>query len=134
MVGHFCHILCMSFLVTRSACTWSAGAAGKSTIRCMSLEDSSVLSARQAVTQVLRLNQASAENLASLFDQYLYLLTDDTDALLLKFAHQAEPPLVEQYEEHLHNCQTAVETIRYSRCQLHCAVFMGCSRKAVLAS
>lgn len=80
----------------------------------MSLEDSSVVSARQAITEVLRLNQISAENLAGLFDQFLYLLTDDTEALLLSFAQQAEPPSVEQYEEHLSTCQTAVETIRYS--------------------
>ena len=83
----------------------------------MSLEDSAVIAARQAIAQVLRLNQASAENLAGLFDQYLYLLTDDTDALLLKFAQQAEPPSVEQYEEHLSNCQAAAETIRYGICQ-----------------
>ena len=121
MAVHVHHILCQLTLFPGSADTWPAGASGKSTIRCMSLQDSSVLSARQAVTQVLQLNQASAENLASLFDQYLYLLTDDTDALLVKFAHQAEAPLVEQYEEHLHNCQTAVETIRYSCRQLHCA-------------
>lgn len=78
----------------------------------MSVEDSAVIAARQAITQVLRLNQASAENLAGLFDQYLYLLTNDTDALLLKFAQQAEPPSVEQYEEHLSTCQAAAETIR----------------------
>ena len=78
----------------------------------MSVEDSSVIAARQAITQVLRLNQASPENLAGLFDQYLYLLTDDTDALLLKFAQQAEPPSVEQYEEPLSTCQAAAETIR----------------------
>ena len=93
-----------------------AGAPGKNTIRCMSLEDSAVVAARQAVAQVLQVNQTSAENLAGLFDQYLYLLTDDTDALLLKFAQQAEPPTVEQYEEHLSSCQTAAETIRYSPC------------------
>lgn len=78
----------------------------------MSLEDSSVVQACQAISQVLRLNQASAKNLAGLFDQYLYLLTDNTDALLLKFAEQAEPPAVEQYEEHLSSCQAAAETIR----------------------
>ena len=78
----------------------------------MSLEDSSVAAARQAITQVLRLNQTSPENLAGLFDQYLYLLTDDTDAMLLKLAQQAEPPSVEQYEEHLSSCQAAAETIR----------------------
>ena len=89
-----------------------AGAASKTTIRCMSLEDSSVLAASKAVRDVLRLNQTAALRLASLFDQYLYLLTDDIDALLLKFAQQAEPPTVEAYQEHLSNCQAAAESIR----------------------
>ncbi len=89
-----------------------AGAASKTTIRCMSLEDSSVLAASQAVQDVLRQNQTAALRLASLFDQYLYLLTDDTDALLLKFAQQAESPAVEAYQEHLSNCRAAAETIR----------------------
>ncbi|KAL3158235.1 hypothetical protein ABBQ38_010487 [Trebouxia sp. C0009 RCD-2024] len=78
--------------IPRIGSTSTQGAVGKSTIRCMSLEDSSVVAARQAVTQIMHLNQTSAENLAGLFDQYLYLLTDDTEALLLKFAQQAEPP------------------------------------------
>lgn len=95
----------------------------------MSLEDSSVVAARQAVTQIMHLNQTSAENLAGLFDQYLYLLTDDTEALLLKFAQQAEPPTVEQYEEHLSTCQTAVETIRYSICWF--ALFAMCVLSAL---
>ena len=90
-----------------------AGAASKTTIRCMSLEDSSVLAASKAVQDVLRLNQTAALRLASLFDQYLYLLTDDTDALLLKFAQQAEPPAVEVYQEHLSKCRAAAETIRW---------------------
>lgn len=85
----------------------------------MSLEDSSVQQACQAVSQVLHLNQTSAENLAGLFDQYLYLLTDDTDALLLKFAQQAAPPSVEQYEEHLSDCQAAAETIRFDASNIH---------------
>ena len=114
-----CKIVCGMLLYVvgscpNHTCIPCAGAVGKSTIRCMSLEDSSLVAARQAVTEVLHLNQTSAENLAGLFDQYLYLLTDDTEALLLKFALQAEPPSVEQYEEHLSMCQTAVETIRYS--------------------
>jgi len=79
----------------------------------MSLEDSSVLAASKAVQDVLRLNQTAALRLASLFDQYLYLLTDDTDALLLKFAQQAEPPTVEVYQEHLSKCRAAAETIRW---------------------
>ena len=78
----------------------------------MSLEDGCVVAASQAVKEVLRMNQTPALGLASLFDQYLYLLTDDTEALLLKFAQQAEPPAVEEYEEHLSNCRAAVETIR----------------------
>lgn len=78
----------------------------------MSLEDGCVVAASQAVKEVLRMNQTPALSLASLFDQYLYLLTDDTEALLLKFAQQAEPPAVEEYEEHLSNCRAAAETIR----------------------
>ncbi len=78
----------------------------------MSLEDSSVEAASQAVKDILRLNQTAALQLAGLFDQYLYLLTDDTDALLAKFAQQAEPPAVEEYEEHLSNCRAATEIIR----------------------
>ena len=90
-----------------------AGGASKATIRCMSLEDGSVLAASKAVKEVLHLNQAADQRLAGLFDQYLYLLTDDTDALLLKFAQQAEPPAVEEYEAHLSNCCAAAESIRY---------------------
>jgi len=98
-----------------AACTalFVAGAASKTTIRCMSLEDSSVLAASQAVQDVLRQNQTAALRLASLFDQYLYLLTDDTDALLLKFAQQAESPAMEAYQEHLSSCRAAAETIRW---------------------
>lgn len=91
----------------------------------MSLEDSSVVQACEAISQVLRLNQAAAKNLAGLFDQYLYLLTDDTDALLLKFAEQAEPPSVDQYEEHLSSCQAAAETIRCGvACHALCLVLL----------
>ena len=93
-------------------CLAVAGAVSKATIRCMSLEDSSVLAASQAVKEVLQLNQTAALSLAGLFDQYLYLLTDDTDALLSKFAQQTEPPAVEAYEEHLSTCRNAAETIR----------------------
>ena len=78
----------------------------------MSLEDSSVLAARQAVSSILHSNQTSALQLASSFDQYLYLLANDMDALLAKFAQQAEPPAVEEYEAHLAKCQDAAEAIR----------------------
>ncbi|DBB17907.1 TPA: hypothetical protein ACH3X3_002922 [Trebouxia sp. C0006] len=102
------------------------GAASKTTIRCMSLEDSSVLAASKAVQDVLRLNQTAALRLASLFDQYLYLLTDDTDALLLKFAQQAEPPAVEVYQEHLSKCRAAAETIRWDLCsnEMHTGLYL----------
>lgn len=68
--------------------------------------------ARQAVTQVLRSSQTPALQLASSFDQYLYLLANDADALLAKFAQQTEPPAVEEYEAHLTKCQDAAEAIR----------------------
>ena len=48
-----------------------AGASSKATIRCMSLEDSSVLTARQAVSSILHSTQTSALHLASSFDLYL---------------------------------------------------------------
>lgn len=89
-----------------------AGAASKATIRCMSLEDGSVLAASKAVREVLRLNQAAALRLAARFDQFLHLLTDDTDALLLKYAQQADPPAVDEYEAQLSKCCAAVESIR----------------------
>lgn len=79
----------------------------------MSLEDNSVQAARQAVTNVLHANQKPALQLASSFDQYLYLLANDVDALLAKFAQQADPPAVEEYETHLAKCQDAAEAIRY---------------------
>ena len=78
----------------------------------MSLEDNSVVAASQALREVLRLNQAAALRLAALFDQYLYLLSDDTEALLVKFAQQADAPAVEEYEEHLSKCCAAAESIR----------------------
>ena len=89
-----------------------AGAASKATIRCMSLEDSSVQAARQAVTSVLRSSQTPALQLAGSFDQYLHLLANDADALLTKFAQQTEPPAVDEYEAHLTKCQDAAEAIK----------------------
>ena len=81
----------------------------------MTLEDSSVQAARQAVCNILHINQTPALQLASSFDQYLHLLANDVDALLAKFAKQAEPPAVEEYEAHLTKCQEAAEAIRSAK-------------------